>query len=406
MRISTSSIYDANVSMLNQQQAKLMHTQQQLATGRRMLTPADDPAASARALEVIQSDATNTQYATNRYAARHSSSLSESILQNVTILLQDVRTTAVQAGSGVMTFSDKQTLATDLSHRLEELQALANSTDGIGNYLYSGYQGRTQPFSGNGGAVQYDGDDGQRMIQVSSSRQLAGTDSGADIFMRIKNGNGTFIVQPDPTSNAGAGNAGTGVSSQGIVTNPALLTGDNYQVSFTVAVVAGVTTTTYDITNTTTATPVSLGNAYASGQPISFDGMQFDVTGDPANGDAFTLTPSTNESIFKTIADLIAAMQTSSATFSNNLNRALNKLDRDLDNVLTVRSSLGSRLRELDALQTTGDDLGLDYKTTLSQLQDMDYNKGISDLNQQQLSLTAAQKTFIQISDMSLFNYI
>lgn len=406
MRISTSSIYDANVSMLNQQQAKLMHTQQQLATGRRMLTPADDPAASARALEVIQSDATNTQYATNRYAARHSSSLSESILQNVTILLQDVRTTAVQAGSGVMTFSDKQTLATDLSHRLEELQALANSTDGIGNYLYSGYQGRTQPFSGNGGAVQYDGDDGQRMIQVSSSRQLAGTDSGADIFMRIKNGNGTFIVQPDPTSNAGAGNAGTGVSSQGIVTNPALLTGDNYQVSFTVAVVAGVTTTTYDITNTTTATPVSLGNAYASGQPISFDGMQFDVTGDPANGDAFTLTPSTNESIFKTIADLIAAMQTSSATFSNNLNRALNKLDRDLDNVLTVRSSLGSRLREIDALQTTGDDLGLDYKTTLSQLQDMDYNKGISDLNQQQLSLTAAQKTFIQISDMSLFNYI
>jgi len=293
-----------------------------------------------------------------------------------------------------------------LSSRLEELQAVANSTDGIGNFLFSGYQGRTQPFANSASGVQYMADDGQRMIQVSSSRQMAASDSGADIFMRIKNGNGTFIAQPDPASNLGAGNAGSGISSQGIVTNPALLTGNNYQVSFSVAVVAGVTTTTYDVTNTTTAAVLSAGNSYVSGQAISFDGMQFDVTGAPANGDAFTLAPSSNESIFKTISDLIATMGTSSSTFSNNLNKALNKLDRDMDNVLTVRASLGSRLRELDSLQITGEDLGLSFKATLSQLQDVDYNKGISDLNQQQLSLTAAQKTFQQISGLSLFNYL
>ena len=413
MRISTSAIYDANVSMLNLQQAKLLHTQQQLASGRRMLTPADDPSASARALEVTQSDSTNTQYATNRYAAKHSTSLSDSILQSVTSLLQDVKTTAVQAGGGAMSSSDKQTLATELSSRLGELQALANSTDGIGNFLYSGFQGRTQPFANSAAGVQYMADDGQRMIQVSSSRQMAASDSGADIFMRIKNGNGTFIVQPDPSSNAGAGNAGTGVVSQGIVTNPAALTGNNYQVIFTV--VPGVgglpDVTTYDVYNSTTAPApagpaLSTGNAYVSGQAISFAGMQFDVSGAPANGDAFTISPSQNESIFKTISDLIAAMSTTSATFTNNLNKALNKLDRDLDNVLTVRGSLGSRLNELDALQTTGEDLGLNFKSTLSQLQDVDYNKGISDLNQQQLSLQAAQKSFKQVSDLSLFNYL
>jgi flagellar hook-associated protein 3 FlgL len=402
MRISTSALYDANVSMLNQQQTKLLHTQQQLASGRRMLTPADDPAASARALEVMQSDSVNTQYATNRNAAKSSASLSESMLQNVTTLLQDVKTTAIQAGGGAMTSSDRQTLATVLSNRLDELQAAANSTDGIGNYLFSGYQGRTQPFASSASGVQYKADDGQRMIQVSSSRQMAASDSGADIFMRIKNGNGTFIAQPDPASNAGAGNAGSGISSQGIVTNPALLTGNNYQVSF--KVVAGVTT--YDVTNATTATVLSTGNSYTSGQAIGFDGMQFDVTGAPSNNDAFTLKPSTNESIFKTISDLITTMGTTSATFTNSLNKGLNKLDRDLDNVLTVRASLGSRLMELDALQTTGEDLGLNYKATLSQLQDVDYNKGISDLNQQQLSLTAAQKSFKQVSDLSLFNYL
>lgn len=404
MRISTSAIYDANVSILNQQQTKLLHTQQQLATGRRMLTPADDPAASARALEVMQSDASNTQYATNRYAAKSSTSMSESILQSVTTLLQDVRTTAVQAGGGAMSLSDKHTLAIDLGSRLEELQGLANSTDGIGNYLFSGYQGRQQPFANSASGVQYMADDGQRMIQVSSSRQMAASDSGADIFMRIKNGNGTFIAQPDPTSNAGAGNAGSGIVSQGTVTNPALLTGSNYQVSFKVT--AGVTT--YDVTQTTPApaTSLSTANAYTSGQAISIGGMQFDVTGAPANGDAFTIAPSTNESIFKTISDLITTMGSSSATFTNNLSKALNQLDRGLDNVMTVRASQGSRLREIDSLQSTGEDLGLNYTSTLSQLQDVDYNKGISDLNQQQLNLTAAQKSFKQISDLSLFNYI
>lgn len=203
MRISTSAIYNANISMLNQQQAKLLQTQQQLASGRRMLTPADDPIASARALEVSQSDAINTQYATNRNAARYGAALSESILESVTNLLQDVRTTAVQAGGGALTPSDKQTLASALSGRLEELKSLANSSDGQGNFLFSGYQGRTQAFSNSASGVQYMADDGQRMVQVSSSRQLAASDSGSDIFMRIKNGNGTFIAQPDPASNAG-----------------------------------------------------------------------------------------------------------------------------------------------------------------------------------------------------------
>ena len=214
--------------------------------------------------------------------------------------------------------------------------------------------------------------------------------------MRIKNGNGTFVTQP------ASGNNGSGIASQGIVTNPALLTGNSYEVNFTSA-------TTYNVINTTTSVAVSTGNAYTSGQAISFGGMQFDISGAPASGDSFTLTPSTNESIFKTISDLITTLNTTSATpatFSNNLSKALNMLDRGLDNVLTVRASLGSRLIELDALQTTGEDIGLNYKTTLSQLQDVDYNKGISELNQQQLSLTAAQKSFRQISDLSLFNYL
>lgn len=473
MRISNSTIYDANVAALNQLQAKLLHTQQQIAAGRRILTPADDPANAARALEISQSDATNTQYAANRVEANHSLSLSEAVLKNVTSLLQVVKTTAIESG-GALSASDKQALASDLKGRMDELVGLANSTDGIGNYLFSGYQGKAQPFVSNVSGVQYEADDGQRLVQVSSTRRMAATDSGADIFMRVKNGNGTFIAAqasgpvtlsssaaiapdgvtvtiaapantstlvvgatvtgggfpagtmvqsivnattfvvsqagtaiaspPGTTLQVGNGNSGSGIVSQGMVTSPTAITGHNYQLTFGVA--AG--TITYGVTDTTTGAALSAGNPYIAGQAISFDGIQFNIVGTPANGDTFSVSPSSNESIFQTISDLIAALGRggSPTQFTNSLNKALNSLDRGLENVLTVRASLGSRLQELDALQNIGEDLGLQFKQSLSQLQDVDYNKAITDLTQQRANLQAAQKSFQLISELTLFDYL
>lgn len=405
MRISSNTLFDSNVAAMSQQQARLLQTQQQIASGRRILTASDDPVAATRALDITQSDAMNTQYAANRGAARHTLSLAESTLQSVTSLLQDVRTATISAGNGAFANSDRQTIAAELSGRLQELTGLANSTDGAGNYLFAGFQSKTQPFVDTPAGMGYFGDDGQRLVQVGASRQMASSNSGSDVFMRVKNGNGTFVTQ------AATANTGSGIASLGNVINPALLTGHNYQVDFTVA--AGITT--YSVTDNSTLpapTVLSAGNAYVSGQAISFDGMQFDIQGAPANGDSFTVSPSANESIFKTISDLIAALNTPLASgggmaqLTGSLNRGLNNLDNALDNVLVTRSSLGLRLNEIDALQTAGDDLSLQFRQTLSELQDVDYNKALSDLTQQQMYLQAAQQTFSKVSGLSLFDYL
>src|SRR4030066_1289315 len=125
MRISSNTLFDSNVALLGQQQTRLLQTQQQIASGRRILTASDEPVAAARALEIGQSDTMNTQYAANRTAARHKLSLAESNLQSVTSLLQDVRTAVVGAGNGTFNNSDRQTVAADLSGRLQELTGLA-----------------------------------------------------------------------------------------------------------------------------------------------------------------------------------------------------------------------------------------------------------------------------------------
>ena len=211
MRISTSTLFSEGVASMNQLQTSLARTQAQISTGRRILNPADDPAAAARATELNQADAANTQFAANRTAATNTLSLSESILGSVTSLLQDAQALTVQAGNATLNASDLRSIAGDLSGRLQELIGLANSTDGTGNFLFSGAQGRVQPFVETAAGVSYQGDDVQRLIQAAPSRQIAGTDSGADIFMRIKNGNGTFQAAPN------AANTGSGTISQGRV---------------------------------------------------------------------------------------------------------------------------------------------------------------------------------------------
>jgi len=361
----------------------------------------------ARKPPVNQADAANTQYAANRTAAVNTLSLSESILGSVTSLLQDARTLTVQAGNATLNPGDLRSIAGDLSSRLQELIGLANSTDGTGNFLFSGAQGRIQPFVGTGAGVSYQGDDVQRLIQAAPSRQIAGTDSGSDIFMRIKNGNGTFQAAPNPA------NTGSGTISQGRVLDATQYAANQYQVTFNV--VAGVTT--YDVADVSAGLPgtaVLAAQPYISGQAISFNGIQFEIQGAPAAGDTFDINPSSNQSMFDTLSSLIGTLNAAPATgdavataaFQQGLQQSLGALDQDLNKVLGVRATVGGRLRELDALQSTGEDLGLQYKQTLSKIQDTDYLQAISQLNQQQLTLQAAQQSFAKISQLSLFDFL
>lgn len=421
MRISTSTFYSENISTLNTLQVQIGQTQQQISTGRRILTPADDPTAAARAVELNQSDSANTQFAANRTAAQNTLSLSEGILQSVTLLLQDAKTIAVNAGNGSLTLADRQSLASDLQSRYEELLALANSTDGAGSYLFSGGQGSTQPFITTAAGVIYQGDDVKRNVQVSASRQIPSTDVGSDLFMRVRNGNGTYLAAPGTNAVTLGPNTGSGVISPGLVTNPALYNSiqNKYQITFTVTA-ATPPVTTYSVTDVTTVAPPGVAVAgmtnvpYVSGQAISFNGIQLDIKGVPADGDLFDITPSTNQSVFATLTNLINTLRSplasgnvaTTAAYSQGLSDALGNLDQGLVNILGVRASLGSRLREIDALNLTGEELSLQYKQTLSQIQDTDYNKAISDLTQQQMTLQAAQKSFAQVSRMSLFDYL
>ena len=404
MRLSTNTIFAANVSRLNELQAGVVRTQQQISTGRRILTPGDDPIGAAQALDLTQGQSINTQFATNRRNTSNSLSAEEQVLQGTTGLLQDVKTLVVNAGNGSLGDTERQYLATDLKNRLAELQGQANSTDGAGNYLFGGFKVNSEPFTQTATGIAYTGDQGQRFAQVGTSRQMALSDTGDSVFEKIRS-YGVYSTFAAPANTGGAS-----VSALGLA-DPKLLKNDDYDIKF--AVTAGITT--YSVIDKTAGTTLSAGNAYTSNTPIVFDGRTLTVKDGattPADGDVFSVRQDQNQSVFKTIGDLITALQTpantpqAKAQLDLSLSIANGNIDNALDNVLTVRASIGSRLKEIDTMNSAGDDRDLQYAQALQQVQDVDYTKAISDFTQQNTALEAAQKTFVKVSSMSLFSLL
>jgi flagellar hook-associated protein 3 FlgL len=402
MRISTQLMYDSGMRSISKQQGDLYTTQQQLGSGKRILSPSDDPIASSRAIIVAQAEAGNEQYTHNLENAKNALAQSESALGNIGAVIADAKVLAITAGNGALQDSDRRSIAQELRGKFEQLLGLANSQDGNGKYLFAGFREDIQPFSGSLSAVSYIGDNGEREAQVSPSQVLAVGSSGAAIFRDIKNGNGVFA------GSVAAANSGTGVLQNGHMLDSTLWNGDAYAIQFNV--VAGVTT--YDIVDTTSASTISSGLPYVSGGSITFGGVQVEIKGDPADGDSFAVAPSQNQSIFDTFKNVIAALETPTtsgadkARFQNQMNRALVDFDQAANQAIAARTRVGASQKQVEDLGSANDVQKEQRQSELAGLQDLDYAKAISDYTRQLTVLEAAQRTQAAMSKLSLFNFI
>ncbi|EJL88825.1 flagellar hook-associated protein 3 [Polaromonas sp. CF318] len=405
MRISTQSFYEQSQSAMGSQQSSLLRVQQQIGAMTKILAPSDDPLGATRALAVSQSIALNSQYATSRKQAEQMLSLEENSLQSVTTVLQNVKSLLVEAGNGTMTDADRATLATTLQSAFDQLQGLANTDDGNGQFLFAGFKTGSPPFVKQpDGSILYAGDQGQRLMQVDVSRQMAGSDDGRSIFQSVQGGAG-YVTQ------AQAGNTGSGVFGTTSVTN---IADPNYGKDF---VITFTTPTTYQVdTNTVPPVAVVPTTPFTPGSPIKFGGLQLSITGAPAAGDSFHASTAKNAGtdVFAAISDAISALRSpvdgagpaAQSKLLNALSTANRKITNAHDNVLTVRASVGTRLQELDALGDTGDTRALYDKSYLSDLQDLDYASAIAEFYQRQTALQASQQTFVRIQQIALFNYL
>ena len=400
MRISTSGLHNNAVNSMLSQQAVLSGTQSQISSGKRVQSPKDDPIAAVHLLELQRALNEAEQYGANSNVATNRLTLEEQALADVNNVLHRVRELAVQANSSTVDDAGRRLISEELRGRLQELVGLANQRDANGEFLFSGFATQTQPFALSGSTVSYFGDQGNRMLQVSSTQRVADSHSGYEVFMAIPEGNGTFVT------GIGGANTGSGAVASGSVANASQWIPDDYTITFTAADAWQVTDSNGAVV--TTGTYTNSGET----QTLSFGGVQVNFSGAPATGDTFTVSRSRTEDIFSTLNALIGTLETqvsagpTRAAFTTNMANALAQLQQTSDHVLAIRSQVGVRLSSLESAEASREDQKVELQRMQGELRDLDYAEAISRMNREMVGLQAAQMSYSRISQLSLFNYL
>ena len=394
MRVSTNYMYQQSLNTILDQQARINQTQQQISTGKNILKPSDDPSAAAYIMALEESYSQTTNFQANADRAKARLGLEDVALGDLSNSLQRVHELALQANNATQDDQTRTAIANEVRQVLDGIFQVANLKDPNGEYMFSGFQTSTPAYSRSAGVYTYNGDQGQRFVQIGPTRQVPIGDPGTDVFTKILNGNGTFSTAEDPA------NTGTGLIGPGTVVGATSFP-ETYTITFTTA-------TTYEVRDSGAAL-ITAGN-YTDGDGITFDGVEVTINGTPATGDAFTVTNSVNQDIFTTIENLANALETTTSSPSdkahvqNAINGSLADIERALDNTLDVRARVGARLNAIDDQDQISEGIKEDVQKNLGNIQTLDLAEAISRLNQQMTTLQAAQMSFLKVQNLSLFN--
>jgi flagellar hook-associated protein 3 FlgL len=397
MRVTQNLNQAQFISALNTLEANLSQTQNQISTNLSFTTPSQNPVAAGAVTNYNQALLQSQQYGTNANSAQTQLSIEDTTLSQVQNALQSLRDLTLQANSGTVTSQGRAAIATQATQIQASLVSLANTQNGNGEYIFGGFVTQSQPFASSPTGATYSGDQGQRQVQIAAGQSVAVGDNGAVVFNQIKTGNGTF------TATAGAGNTGSGVLGASTVTNPAAYDGGTYAINITAP-------NTYEVRDSNNVLVTS--GTYTDGQSIAFRGVQVTLNGQPAVGDTFSVAPSTNQSVFTTVQNLVSALQTggsgtaSQATLNNSLNTAINNIDQALNQTSNVRSSIGGRLNSITTQQSVASSQQIQLQSSISSLQSLDYASALTKLTEQNTTLSAAMQAYTLTQGLTLFKYL
>lgn len=396
-RISSGMMFTQSVSLMMAKQAKMHHLEQQIATGRKLVSAKDDPVASGAAVGLDRTLASLDQMKLNASSVQNRLGLQENALAQIGDMMGRITELTINANNPALAAADKLSLVTEVEAIRGNLLAVANSTDGTGRYLFGGTADASPPFSQVGGSVVYNGDQTQRQVEVGPDTYVQDALPGSDVFLRIPTGDGHV------DGAAAAGNAGTAVLTNVTRDTDGAWNGQAFSVRFT-----GVDQ--YEVLDAGGAV-VSTGSMVV-GDDLQIQGVRLHIEGKPAAGDRFEVTAASSRDIFSTLDSLIGALSMDSGTPAqqaaqqNLLQSGLRDVARASERMIDSRAGGGAQLKMLDNAADMRESNTVTLKSTLSQMRDLDYADALSQYQLEKTALQAAQTLFSQMQSMSLFNMI
>jgi len=407
MRISTNQIYDQNMRSIMQNQGDLAKTQEQLASGKRIITPSDDPVGAAKVLRLTEEIDELTKFQRNNDLVTGSLEQQEAVLTNITNSVNRARTLVIQAGSGALDSPDRKAIGAELEQIKLEIFDLMNTQDAEGNYLYAGFQSGNQAFEYNptatGNAITFTGDAGVSFVQLSNSSKIQSTSNGYEVFENVLS---RYKFSTDPASTAVVSEAS--VKQQGTFDtffdknyDPVNTGNNDYRINFLASGQA-------ELVNQGTGVIVE-SVAYTSGQPFTIKGMEFEATAVPGDSIDLSLDAPEKKSMAQTLHEIQAVLNDSSIDsfeLQESISDALVGLDNGLEKLSLEHASIGSRLNIAESIYESNLDMEIAAKASRSSIQDTDYAEASTEFAKQETALSAALATFPQVTELSLFNFI
>ena len=365
MRISTAQLHAQGLAGMLGRQQEIARTQQELITGNKLTRAAQDPAGAASAQRIDHALASLEQFERNSGLVEHRLRLQEGALGDAGDTLTRARELALQGNNASLSDGDRTML-------VAELKALQAQMLGVANR-----------------------DDGQNQVDIAPGLAVADTDSGTEVFLRVRAGTGEVRGAADPA------NTGRAVLQATSVTDSAQWNGAALRLEFTGP-------DSYDVLDAG-GTVLSSGT-YQSGDSIDVGGVTLRITGEPAAGDGFDVQRAPNQDVFTTLQRLTDAMSAPATTDAerarrdNIISESLADITSAQDHLLRLRADTGARMAAIDAAADTREAGEVSMSDTLSSFRDVDFAEAASKLTLQLTALEAAQSTMMRVQGLSLFD--
>jgi flagellar hook-associated protein 3 FlgL len=278
MRISTSQYFETSATNYSKSFSDTAKTQEQISSGSRIQTAADDPVGAAKLLQLQQQSSMLTQYSGNMTSVTNSLNQSESVLGSINDALQRSQELTLRAANSAISDDDRTSIANELGEIEKTVFGLMNSKDTDGNYMFAGSKTTTPPYAQNAdGSYSYHGDQTQLSLQVSDTLSLATNDTGFATFEQATNTNRTDASLVSPSVDDGRIQVSDGSMSSQTSYTKDFVAGQPYSLSFVSASQFKLTDSAgKDVTAETTANGTyNAGNT--DGTNFSLRGVDFSI---------------------------------------------------------------------------------------------------------------------------------
>jgi len=407
MRVTTNLIYDQNLRAINNSQSSLSDIQTQLATGKKLLRPSDDPVGASQVVRLTEELDKITQYKRNVDLATNNLELQETSLRGIKDVVDRARVLVVQSGNGILSADDRKALASEIEQIRNQVIDLMNTQNAAGDYIFSGYQSQSQAFEFNPSAqtdvIKFNGDDGTNDIQLSDSVKIRTTTSGKTLFEDVPARLSYSIAATNGATldTSGVKNQGTFDRFHQINFDPVNAINNRYE--FTI-----VSNTQIDVRNAGTGSLIE-SIPFNSGVNTQFEGIEMNISGSVGESVTLDLNRPEKKNIAETLHTMMLLLNDSALNpqaLATGIDDTLVGIDNAMSQLSRENSSIGSRLNIAESVNSSLLDSEVTNERARSAIEDVDYAQASSDFARQETALEAAFASFPRIANLSLFNFI